>query len=175
MLLLMFSYMTYRIHCDVGTGFVTFAGGAQNLSVTFCHVALLANVTVYQDLHISVKTEAPADQLAHFTHSQMQSTPDNRPRVNASTGAQLTPVLDEVITFGYLQNFFDDVQAQLDTEDVAVHARRKLKRDQLYRVATQIVKKDRTLDETVDPDVSYVFQQLLVDEYKALQHYRGGM
>ena len=41
MLLLMFFNMTYRSHCDVGTGFVTFAGGAQNLSVTFCHVALL--------------------------------------------------------------------------------------------------------------------------------------
>ena len=40
MLLLMFFNMTYRSHCDVGTGFVTFAGGAQNLSVTFCHVAL---------------------------------------------------------------------------------------------------------------------------------------
>jgi len=36
----MFSYTTYWSHCDVGTGFVTFAGGAQNLSVTFCHVAL---------------------------------------------------------------------------------------------------------------------------------------
>jgi len=105
----------------------------------------------------------------------MQSTPDNRPRVNASTGAQLTPVLDDVITFGYLQNFFDDVQAQLDTEDVAVHARCKLKRDQLYRVATQIVKKDHTLDETVNPDVSYVFQQLLVDEYKILKQHRGAV
>jgi len=166
---------TYRCQCDVGTGFVTFAGGAQNSVVTFCHVAFWANVTVYQDLHVRVKPEAPADQLAHFTHSHMQSTPDNRPRVNASTGAQLTPVLDDVITFGYLQNFFDDVQAQLDTEDVAVHARCKLKRDQLYRVATQIVKKDHTLDETVNPDVSYVFQQLLVDEYKILKQHRGAV